>query len=146
MHIRTVADLNNGLTMSSNPSRYALGSVTLPFAYAFGMVSAAPSTASADWVTAALWTSAMVVLDGILPLLRCWMQLTNVGVGVSTACSQTGVELYKLSPGFGVLARLAAGLLYWYLRAMGELRSVHNFLHTRQETRRRNHALIQRQE
>lgn len=102
-----------------------LGAFGHPFAYAFGMISVAPQTASGDWTTTVLWTMCMIVVDGMFPLLRCWDTHGELGG------FKPPVRAHMLLFGVSMLPSLAAGLLLWYSRAMNELMSVQGFLRVR---------------
>jgi hypothetical protein len=64
------------------------------------------------------------LLDGLLPHISCWMRSS----GDASTCTKSKSTLNVLWPGLGILSRVGAGLMYWYLRGMGELRSVEDFL------------------
>jgi hypothetical protein len=110
-----------------------LGSLGVPFGYVLGVIAVAPRTASADWTTALLWTVPMVVVDGMLSLLRCWQ-----AHGEAAGYKAPAVQAQWLLLGLGMMPSLSAGLLLWYLRGMGELKSVQAFVYgQRQNAARR---------
>jgi len=107
-----------------------LGALGYPFAYACGMISVAPQTASGGWTTALCWTVTMILLDGMLPLHRCWNMYGEA------AGYRHPVQPSMLLVGIGMLPHLSAGLMLWYGRAMSELISVQSFLHRRSQRQR----------